>query len=139
MTDRELNALVAERVMGLRNVRVYTGHEDLSREHICGEGIGAGFIYDRHYSDYGYEVCNVPDYCNDIAAAWRVALKIASMSGYGVTIHVGDEVWIEKTVETDDGSNHLITWQDVARVGTSEGDARAICLAALKAVGVDAE
>jgi hypothetical protein len=120
MTDNELNALVAEKVMG---------YKSRSNE--------AGTVYTTPNS---YEVLaarDLPDYANNIAAAWQVALKVSSLHGYNVTIHVGDEVWIERAVETDDGNTHLVTWQDVARVGTVEGDARAICLAALEAVGVE--
>ena len=131
MTDSELNALVAEKVMGLKNIRSYTGHEYLSREHICDEGVGAGFIYDRYYSDHGYEVCNVPDYCNDIAAAWSVVDKMESLY-YECEVYQGS-AFCERQVKFWKSDNQ----GDSLSYATSESLPRAICLAALKAVGVD--
>ena len=117
MTDNELSALVAEKVMGW----------ELSDRGFYVKGINKPESYDTP---------NNWNPANDIAPAWQVALKVAAMPGYTVTIHVGDEVWIERAVETDSGNDHIVTWQEVARVGTAEGDARAICLAALEAMGV---
>ena len=125
MTDNELNALIAEKVMGRENVR------DLGGRIVYDSPV----MFNAKTGKISFAPTEVPDYANDIAAAWQVALKVGSMPGYTVTIHVGDEVWIEKAVETDNGNDHLVTWQEVARVGTAEGDARAICLAALEAVG----
>ncbi len=130
MIDNELNALVAERVMGLKNVRPMYGQTVYDMIHTYA-------MDSKGQETITYQPAPIPDYANDIAAAWQVALKVSSFHGYNVTIHVGDEVWIERAVETDGGNTHLITWQDVARVGTAEGDARAICLAALEAVGVE--
>lgn len=126
MTDNELNALVAEKIMGLKNVR------DLGGRIVYDYPA----MYDMKTGKTSFASQEVLDYANDISAAWQVALKVAAMPGYVVTIHVGDEVWIERAVETDSGNDHLVTWQEVARVGTAEGDARAICLAALEAMGV---
>lgn len=135
MTDNELNALIAERVMGLENVRVYTGHEDISLFRIDNDGPTIGGLI---YPKLPWLLAGVPDYCNDIVAAWQVALKVASMPGYSVVIHVSEGVWIEKETKTESGTVVTLAWQEVARVGVA-GDARAICLAALKAVGVDVE
>lgn len=131
MTDNELNAMVAEKVMG-HTIQWVNGVPFLSYKK--GTAPGSPYVL----SD-GTELHSVPNFCNDIAAAWQGALKIASMWGYGVTIHIGDEVVIERTMEAKAGNSHIITWQDVARVGTAQGDARAICLAALQAVGVEVE
>lgn len=139
VTDSELNALVAERVTGLKNIRSYTGHEDLSRDHICDEGVGAGFVYDRHYSDYGYEVCNVPDYANDIAAAMLI-LDHFRGKGIGFRLQLSQDCteWIVCNHDDGlflagwDGGNHdLVMWV------TADTLPRAICLAALEAVGVE--
>ncbi len=124
MTDNQLNEMVAEKVMGQHRV------SDCP--------LGDSSCMGKYEPMVNGRPC-LPDYANDIAAAWQVALKVSSLNGYNVTIHVGDEVWIERAIETDSGNTHLITWQDVARVGTAEGDARAICLAALEAVGVEVE
>ncbi len=126
MSDNQLNELVAEKVMGFVKLRYA-----YKTPYPIADGTLLGTVDGQEKP--------IPDYANDIAAAWQVALKVSSLHGYNVTIHVGDEVWIERAIETDSGNTHLITWQDVARVGTAEGDARAICLAALEAVGVEVE
>ena len=112
MTDRELNALVAERVMGLRVDPDDCGCTDC----ILGETLNS---------------LTLPDYCNDIAAAWSVVDKMESLY-YECEVYQGS-AFCERQAKFWKSDNQ----GDSLSYATSESLPRAICLAALKAVGVD--
>lgn len=111
MTDNELNALIAERVMELR-----VDPDDCG----CTDCLTGQTMNSR----------TLPDYCNDIAAAWQVAEKMREHFTYLtlqiIRVRIGarfDGTQFAEPIET--------VWDKTAP--------RAICLAALKAVGVEVE
>lgn len=121
---RELDALVAEKVFGLhRNER---GHwYDVS-----------GSSIPCYYADT--EPCDpsswLPDYSTSIAAAWEVIERVVSgkvsenLEGFALTVQPGT---IGASFSNLHGKGHFQSNGKTAPL--------AICLAALKAVGVDAE
>lgn len=113
MTDNELNALVAERVMGVRVDPDDCGCTDC----ILGETLNSRIV---------------PDYCNDIAAAWGVLEYLCTQRSLWYTIEGGDRDGHEVAIE---GAGHGECWC-VKRISKLP---RAICLAALAAVGVEVE
>ena len=108
MTNRELDALVAEKVMGWRR-----------RE-------GRWLVPDRVYSRR-----NCPRYSTSIAAAWQVVERFE------------ERVAIEGPVTTSDIWRCSIwtSWDEnrESSVADTTSAPRAICLAALRAVGVGVE
>lgn len=115
---RELDALVAEKVMGCTpkrdgSGRIECGCPDKGHEHFIDP-------YDREM-DMGLK-----SYSTDIAAAWEVVDKIANH-------------WSNVSLlRADDGSWHVCSDPEMS-FGSSGAEAptapHAICLAALKAVG----
>ncbi len=117
---RELDALIAKKVMGLDVQRNKSGSKR------------GGYYYSIgpvHWHDFSgdMQLANpLPNYSTDIAAAWEVVEKLRA-SGHGIVISMG-------TVSS------LVTVQDP--VGEELGQAyeedgqmpAAICLAALKAI-----
>lgn len=118
MTDRELDALVAEKVMGWkiegRPIRLSGGHFDDVR--IPADGT----------------VKMLPSYSTDIAAAWQVVEKVRELNGWPFILEShGDPgapgrwwAYFQKTIGDRSVNGH------------GHEAPRAICLAALKAVGV---
>lgn len=124
MTDRELDALVAEKVFGWRpwvNKRgawvVETPDGQLSEGDAYASAGSWAFFYDDE----------LPRYCTDIADAWRVVEKMRERWHFSI----------------DSGLRGLTTAKFWAREGLGYGACpdelapRAICLAALRAVGVE--
>lgn len=121
---RELDALVAEKVMGCT----------LERRKI---GTVAGWEIDPHcrcpgqpheFSDRDYETVELKRYSTDIAAAWEVVEKISVKNGTVLVIPERNIVAID-----DD----LAFAYDQGWLWHVEGESipHAICLAALRAVG----
>lgn len=98
MTDNELNALVAKRVMDAYNVREFSGE----------------------WTQVDPGLYQLPDYANDIAAAWQVVEKLP----YYVEIS-----------KTSDG-RYFCKVNPMEATAQADTAPRAICLAALDAVGV---
>lgn len=128
MTDQELDALVAERVMGWRDVWAPGGRGVL---------VGTDPQGNQHQT-------GIPPYSIDIAAAWQVVDKMQAL-GWNFQLHSpGASVWC-------DGCETWSQWgatfqKDRARFNSgspldddneTKGPAHAIVLAALKAVGVE--
>lgn len=115
---RELDALVAEKVMGLP-VKWATdpyreiGMPEKGRQPYL-KGVAGGVYYDW---------ADVPKYSTDIAAAWAVVERFTRLN-YDVALHTTREGW------TCAFRGALLA--DAAQAPTA---AHAICLAALKAVG----
>lgn len=118
MTDSELNALVAEKVMGRE---VYQGEFPYDKPVLVVPG-SWGFV-----EGYGSqpEVEDCPDYCNDIAAAWL----IVEHRGTGWIIYKN-----YNTVEIYDSVHNL---DEGIMLEGDASPARAICLAALKVAGFE--
>ena len=105
---RELDALVAEKIMGLGQYHTPETHYE-----VIGCGAGCSF-------------CIPPPYSTDIAAAWQVVEKL-SMSGF----------WIIKSCRVSaPGKDDWIEWDVMYQNQRAIADALpfAICLAALNAV-----
>ncbi len=107
MSDRELDALVAEKVMGYTNVR------PLGDEHGTLIAHSPGACCDGH---------GVPQFSTDIAAAWHVVEKMRERR---IHLELGSRI---------DGS-WLVSFGNLRAFDNSAP--RAVCLAALKAVGVE--
>ena len=124
MTDSELNALVAEKVMGRE---VYQGEFPYDKPVLVVPG-SWGFV-----EGYGSqpEVEDCPDYCNDIAAAWQV-VKALQSKNFLVEImaeNAGDYgVGIYGYVDS------VERWDEIGSGEDDNSPSRAICLAALEAV-----
>lgn len=140
MTDREIDALVAEKVMGLII-------SDIHGEKCEWELWPEMFEYD---SEYCYELYGssghyipVKKYSTDIAAAWEVVEKLGSIVGYDFTVEI---TYDKDTAAFPDkyfctitnGDSNSLNPKVKLFMGSSEDSApKAICLAALKVVGVD--
>lgn len=117
MTDRELDALVAEKVMGLF---VDRSHETNGQFHA--KGAGVEYI--------GFEMGGwdevVPKYSTDIAAAWQVAEKLNEILQSEFCLSCVNGEWtVYRCWHTD---SEPLGWAPTAPL--------AICIAALRAVGV---
>lgn len=114
MTDRELDALVAEKVMGW--ARLQPGNDEI------GWKTGPGAL----------DLSGLPEFSTDIAAAWEVVEEIRrrglapeiALLAYGKAWGVGFKSWRSNTTLTPANFVHASA-------------PHAICLAALKAVGVE--
>jgi hypothetical protein len=107
---RELDALVAEKMMEAE-------HDDER----CGVG-GNGECL----------ICDPEPYSTDIASAWQV-VNVLSGQGYLIDIQVGEEI---NQVQVDKLSNGR--WEIDGESTPGASASHAICLAALKVVGVSA-
>jgi hypothetical protein len=119
--SRELDALVAEKVMGLKQVH---------RAYDLGEPV-TGELYFDNNQDWG----TVPFYSTDIAAAWSVIDHLIALASAAM-----DQPYFELRTC---GSYYTAVWDTEERdwpTVTEDADTAplAICLAALKAVGVEA-
>lgn len=116
MTDQELDALVAEKVMGFCiHIPGFTVNiTNLQR--ICKR---CDKMIDIKEFAAQHGRCN---FSTDIAAAWEVVEK---MQDRGIAIYFEDGVW-----EVDVDENFTVSARD-------DSAQKAICLAALKAVGVE--
>jgi hypothetical protein len=139
MTDNELNAMVAEKVIGLRNVRLFRDSAVLVYD-----GIHTYAIDGNGEETITYQPVPVPDFCNDIAAAWQVLEKLTTIPGW-------ENVSLERVTHDwrrlDNGDGWLCAqWDSFDRArrngaitAVASTAARAICLAALQAAGVEVE
>lgn len=121
MTDRELDALVAEKVMGWEcTIKMNELGEEYT-EWSNGKG--------GHLSDWGeLRMTDVaPKYSTDIAAAWEVVEKLDLLVPTRFLVRDVDG-WVVANYDED------LRREDGIVADTAP---RAICLAALKVVGVD--
>ena len=118
MTDRELDALVAVKVMGL-----------LPCANEVGCIMGRMAIMGVHTHD-GEEMRSFPQrYSTDIAAAWEVVGRMMNSSAFpkrGAQSGEDFQYWMN-------ASQPIWWWSD------PEDASRAICIAALKALGVEVD
>jgi hypothetical protein len=141
MIVREIDALVAEKVLGCHVQRHYFGGA-VGRK-------GGEFIYadcgctPPVHGDWGEMECGeILGYTTDIAAAWQVVEKLNAEGGCYSLINDDNGHW----AMASDGIQNVPDGDDPADIATSfwvEKDLwadtapMAICLAALKAVGCD--
>lgn len=118
LSDRELDARVAEKVMGWTDVRPIIGRRD-ERGQIHNEFVPHATMPD------GQRIV-LPNFSASIADAWTVVEKMAERR---------TEVCLTYT----DDRRATVIFALMEPVGIAEDDtiARAICLAALRAVGED--
>jgi len=113
MTPRELDALVAEKVMGV----------EVSQP----DGSSSGYL---HIREWGEEL---PRYSSDIAAAWSVVEKLRGEEGFAIDLtSVGSPTSWDWNVHIEHPTDEAGYW-----LGTAKEAPRAICLAALRAKGVE--
>lgn len=115
---RELDALVAKRIMGW-NVGGY-----MNMQWVCNDGKDTGW----YLTEFGSQECNPFSPSTDIAAAWEVVDKLGER--FSFYFHTRGRM-------TDIS---VIHWPDNLKGGfdvSGETAPHAICLAALKAVGVE--
>ena len=121
LSNRELDALVAEKVFNIKVVKLNIVGEDIS------------FI-DKTKDELGIEAYRqIPCYSTDISAAWEITTKfdqvnVSTNSGAGAHC----VVWIVGYTKDEDGVPDMFTYDACADTAP-----KAICLAALKAKGVD--
>jgi len=129
----ELDALVAERVMGWRHVKVTAGYSEVGSSEI---------LYDHH--DYwerpDLSKTHLHHFSTDIAAAWQVVEKLGSWHGFKFILCLRDKLNAIE-VKLEEGRWEAGWFEDSyegpeARV-VSYGDTapEAICRAALETVG----
>lgn len=128
---RELDALVHAKVMGHPEQCWHPNAEKVDPKHTtlircpdCGETFGD--------STYVLALSTLPRYSTDIAAAWSVVEK---MRGEGVYIDVQPRCDRWDTVAGWQGPDDGDIWEQVSL--TADTAPLAICLAALRAKGVD--
>jgi hypothetical protein len=113
VTDRELDALVAEKVMG------WTYYPLAGRWAVPNSRPESNTVANPDF----------PRYSADIAAAWEVVEKLGNEGCYiGASIQLSPNGRAGCSFHSPDTGDHAMIWNDSAP--------RAICLAALKAVGV---
>lgn len=124
MTPRELDALVAEKVMGLP---------------VLGEHHGEGdYVFQNGVGDLvGYQ--SVPHYSTSIAAAMEIVSKMGRWHGFDFVAMFIEDLWDKSKPPSWEAG-----WYEQSHDGyeartaaNSDVLAKAICLAALKAVGVE--
>jgi hypothetical protein len=116
LSDREKDALVAEKVMGFPNVRI---------------GCSCGFIKPPSYSHSN--CCAVSPYSTQISAAWEVVEKmIRSGSTFGVEYRLQFTPRSLRWVANFANAAHPMV---PIRYGHADTPPLAICIAALKANG----
>lgn len=117
---RELDALIAEKVMGLQPWPVQEFSERVFRAALVPQG-------------HDPLPCSCPKYSSDIAAAWDVVERLRDFK-HPEDEHAGFTVW----QYWKGGYAAGWSWHE-AEYGVELADTapHAICLAALKAVGVD--
>ena len=132
---RELDKLVAEKVMGFYNVQLVPLVTDEDKEDYEEDGVklfgGCGSAHWMH----------VPHYSTMIAAAWEVVEKLRKQMCCLRIVSDHEYLWEVYGIKDPDDSDHenpvIVQWKVYA---SSEDSAPlAICLAALKAVGYDKE
>lgn len=131
MSDRELDALVSENVIGNS---LFTEGDDWEYGNFDGftnqkRCVHCGFT--NHNGNTYFHECAVPHYSTDIHTAWSVVEKLNSMFTNVAVCH--DNGW---------GVRLWNIGSDGAESGSVQASAdtapRAICLAALKALGIEA-
>lgn len=142
MTDKEINELVAEKIMGYEWVNLFNlGFNCIALN-------GAPFKDNRHLVDSRYlrhfekiedkkgygalNLCSIPDYCNDIAAAWGVVEKFNGQ-GFYLCIQRRLGLFVATFIQRD---SELLMDGFIAQDGAAP---KAICLAVLKSLGYDVE
>ena len=113
MDNREIDLLVARKVMGWIEVEKgeFTGFDFVGKRPL---------INDTHSRDSFL----IPHYSTDISAAWQVAGKLIEIRFYPV-------IWVKPGIVQLYCHNEVCTIEEKGTIPL------AICLAALKAVGVD--
>lgn len=131
MTDRELDALVAEKVMGCRVL-----HQAASvAGPYCGCLSDGGYKKGPHGDPREFDA-DLYAYSTDISAAWQVVEKMKS-NGYTFELDDRKAGWAASFVAYGQDSKTL-GWVKAVAAGVpteiAEAAPRAICLAALKTV-----
>jgi len=134
LSPRERDALVAEQLMGYEwkefkhngsGTEVYFSADKKS-------WLGPADFNPKPQRGYGFQVlgCSIPSYTTDIRAAWEVRDKVATLI-FSKRQKFTEEVRkiISDEMESDEGIHHS---EVILRVQPYH-----ICLAALKAVGVE--
>lgn len=125
---RELDALVAEKVMRFDHKHKINGCEDCWYD-VC-EYCGLEF----HCEDTSGYCEGYPHYSTDIAAAWQILARLREL-GFKyisvVSLSNGWQCWGDKAMTLNSVPPDVSVNADTAPL--------AICLAALKAVGVEVE
>lgn len=133
LSDRELDALVAERLMGWRDVTINRNDGNWITIYGCKP---AWMSFPSFWQLQGAiskgrggeEKRHIPDYSTDTACAFQVVEKMRER-GFGVTLTTKHNFWrVEIYPEPDNGYDGLNVEDDSL--------AKAICLAALESVRV---
>ena len=128
MTANELNEMVAEKVMGQHRV------SDCP--------LGDSSCMGKYEPMVNGRPC-LPDYANDIAAAWQVVEKLITLPYWdGLSLEHVTHDW-----RLDNGDGWICAQSDSYQRDQGSGEIvavattlpRAICLAALEAIGVEVE
>ena len=129
MDSRELDALVAEKVMGSE----WWIHIESDARFIAPGGEWVSHLHPKKASgkepvdwDVINRACDLPRYSTDISAAWQVVEKLASP--FQLEKDPDGEISCRIRLKTE--------WGPLAH---ADNPALAICLAALKALGVEQE
>lgn len=139
MAGRELDAIVAEKVMGWRPWRSKHGYWNIN---IPNEGVistyGRRNYSEQYDSQTGeklpeiqwWEDCNeLPNYSTAIEAAWKVVGRLDNWRGFDFRLRWCNNEWEAGWFEK------LRNDPEPRATATADTPAVAICLAALKAVG----
>lgn len=126
-TGRELDALIAEKVMGLSLAHMPDARDSKSGVIVSEISDSDVYFWDGRERDWS----PIPNYSTDVAAAWEVVEKFKSKKIEFALIR-DVSIWQASFQWNDSFPYHwdCIEWVD------GETAPHAICLAALKAVGV---
>lgn len=143
MTNRELDARVAEKVMGWTYFKSKHGHWVVRRpdgetiEPYFGAPLFNSFSGEKYPEREWHDGADVPDYSTNIADAWDVVAIIGEdfylrLNSPCTGCNVKTSSWeCGRVIPGDSGHS------EQEMLGEAETAPRAICLAALKAVGVE--
>jgi hypothetical protein len=132
MTSRERDALVAEKVIGFPDVTILPG---------------LGPVY-NFTGCQGMPRCHVKNYTTDIAAAWEVIEHLTKDKRFNINPATDGLLFtwhVEQQINDERKSNYYVRFEfdGIKYDNHSSGDGHAdtapeaICLAALRAVGID--
>lgn len=135
MTDRELDALIAEKVMGLKPCRFHQEGSFSAWSTVwrcdCDNGTTGCFPVNKEAIDHPHSM--LPHYSSDIAAAMEIVPKMSSMGhDFDLSYWGHDNRW---GARFPGGPNNSKSHHEIY----SNTAPRAIVLAALKAKGIDVD
>lgn len=127
MSDAEKSALIADQVIGWRNVQ-RMDEEPASEPFYVGIPVDLSRQGEHRWEIDGQRMWTVPDYVNDMNSAFHVVSTLLDTPG--TTFNLQSDDWMAMFHQPEGGGGYF-------RGESTDSPAEAICLAALDMVGAD--